>query len=215
MDDAEKIVHIPKVLYHWRCHAASTAENPKSKEYAYEAGREAVQDFMQVKGICAIVLPYMHNGYYHWLSQGGPLRCRKDVAAIGGGLYVRNRLIGGRMSMDGEVYYKGLPRQYSGYMHRAILLQNAEALDIRMISVQEECWGLFEQVVGVPYKEIRGNKWFDTSTLPEGCDYQEISLKLSQAFRDKGYRLLYTPRRRGKWRPALRKVRQIGERLWN
>ena len=36
---AEHIVHVPKVLYHWRCHADSTAENTASKSYAYEAGK--------------------------------------------------------------------------------------------------------------------------------------------------------------------------------
>lgn len=35
----EAVVHVPKVLYHWRCHRNSTAENPGSKEYAYEAGK--------------------------------------------------------------------------------------------------------------------------------------------------------------------------------
>ena len=40
------IANIPKVLYHWRCHEASTAENPESKRYAYEAGKRAVEDFL-------------------------------------------------------------------------------------------------------------------------------------------------------------------------
>ena len=35
---AEKIVHIPEVLYHWRTHKESTADNPVSKMYAFEAG---------------------------------------------------------------------------------------------------------------------------------------------------------------------------------
>ena len=34
----EEICHIPKILYHWRCHEDSTAENPESKLYAFEAG---------------------------------------------------------------------------------------------------------------------------------------------------------------------------------
>ncbi len=38
-----KIGHIAKILYHWRCHDASTAENPESKLYAFDAGRRAVQ----------------------------------------------------------------------------------------------------------------------------------------------------------------------------
>ena len=27
----EEICHIPKILYHWRCHEDSTAENPKAR----------------------------------------------------------------------------------------------------------------------------------------------------------------------------------------
>ena len=39
---AGKIHHIPKVLYHWRCHQDSTASNPESKLYAFEAGARAI-----------------------------------------------------------------------------------------------------------------------------------------------------------------------------
>ena len=31
-------LHVPKVLYHWRCHEASTAANPRSKSYAMRRG---------------------------------------------------------------------------------------------------------------------------------------------------------------------------------
>ena len=31
----EHICHIPRILYHWRCHEDSTAENPESKLYAF------------------------------------------------------------------------------------------------------------------------------------------------------------------------------------
>lgn len=41
-EQARKIVHIPKVLYHWRCHQNSTASDPKSKLYAFEAGERAI-----------------------------------------------------------------------------------------------------------------------------------------------------------------------------
>ena len=40
---AGKIVHIPRVLYPWRVHSASTADNPASKLYAYEAGKKAIE----------------------------------------------------------------------------------------------------------------------------------------------------------------------------
>ncbi|WP_289302363.1 glycosyltransferase family 2 protein [Sporofaciens musculi] len=39
----KNIYHIPKILYHWRAHEDSTAENPESKMYAFEAGARAIQ----------------------------------------------------------------------------------------------------------------------------------------------------------------------------
>jgi len=41
---AERIVHIPKILYHWRKIPGSTAVAYDSKSYAWEAGRKAVED---------------------------------------------------------------------------------------------------------------------------------------------------------------------------
>lgn len=48
---AKNIIHIPKVLYHWRIHPNSTAEMPDAKPYAYEAGRQAVQDHIERLGL--------------------------------------------------------------------------------------------------------------------------------------------------------------------
>lgn len=42
-EKARKICHIPKALYHWRCHQDSTSSNPESKLYAFEAGARAVK----------------------------------------------------------------------------------------------------------------------------------------------------------------------------
>lgn len=41
------ILHVNKVLYHWRCHDLSTAANPQSKLYAYEAGKRAVESALK------------------------------------------------------------------------------------------------------------------------------------------------------------------------
>lgn len=41
------ILHVDKVLYHWRCHDLSTAANPQSKLYAYEAGKRAVESALK------------------------------------------------------------------------------------------------------------------------------------------------------------------------
>lgn len=45
-ENARKIYHIPKVLYHWRCHMASTASNPESKLYAFKAGERAIEEHL-------------------------------------------------------------------------------------------------------------------------------------------------------------------------
>lgn len=44
IEQAEQICHIPKVLYHWRMHGSSTAEDPTSKLYCYESGEKALHD---------------------------------------------------------------------------------------------------------------------------------------------------------------------------
>ena len=41
------IVHIPKVLYHWRAHKNSTAQNSDSKPYAFEIGKKVIKDHIK------------------------------------------------------------------------------------------------------------------------------------------------------------------------
>ena len=45
-EQAKQIVHIPKILYHWRVHKASTADNPASKMYAFDAGKRAIGEHL-------------------------------------------------------------------------------------------------------------------------------------------------------------------------
>ena len=59
-----QIRHIPKILYHWRSHQDSTAENPESKRYAFEAGRRAVQAHYDRLGIVAAVREGEYPGLY-------------------------------------------------------------------------------------------------------------------------------------------------------
>ena len=51
----EEICHVPKILYHWRCHEESTAENPESKTYAFESGKRAIEEHYRRTGIDAEV----------------------------------------------------------------------------------------------------------------------------------------------------------------
>lgn len=43
----QNIVHIPKVLYHWRAHKNSTAQNSDSKPYAFEVGKKVIKDHIK------------------------------------------------------------------------------------------------------------------------------------------------------------------------
>lgn len=47
------VVHIPRVLYHWRTTRGSTALDVSEKDYAVDAGRRAVQEHLQRRGIAA------------------------------------------------------------------------------------------------------------------------------------------------------------------
>lgn len=54
-NDCHAIVHIPKVLYHWRLSENSTAANADSKPYATIAGIKAVQSHLSRVGLGATV----------------------------------------------------------------------------------------------------------------------------------------------------------------
>ena len=95
------------------------------------------------------------------------------------------------------MYYKGLSKHFSGYLHRAVLTQSAEAIDIRSMVVREELRGLFKEITGVTYRRIPGTQIFDVSTLPEGTNYKELSIKLSKEIRRRGYRLQWYRRDNG------------------
>lgn len=192
----DRIVHVPRVLYHWRCHTSSTAENPQSKLYAYAAGRRAVQDFAERRGWRAKAADTAHLGFYRLEYLNDIFESREDLGAIGGPLIKKGRIAGGRMTEDGLVYYEGLNCHFSGYLHRASLHQNAEVLDIRNIRVRKEAWGLFREAVGVPWQASPGQEIFDVTVLPEKSDFKALSLTLSEALHKAGYKLLYLPEKR-------------------
>lgn len=51
VEKTDAVYHVPKILYHWRAHMDSTAENPESKRYAFEAGRRAIQKHYERIGL--------------------------------------------------------------------------------------------------------------------------------------------------------------------
>ena len=72
-EHAKCIRHVPKILYHWRCHMNSTAANPESKRYAFEAGRRAIEAHYERLGIPARVehadFYGMYRTRYEWRKE--------------------------------------------------------------------------------------------------------------------------------------------------
>lgn len=66
IEKAKSVYHIPKILYHWRMSSGSTAENPESKMYAYEAGRKAIAAHYKRTNVDAVVecMPKPFFGMY-------------------------------------------------------------------------------------------------------------------------------------------------------
>ena len=73
--NADQIAHIPMILYHWRMHSASTAANPESKLYAFEAGKRAIENHLKRLSIDAEVKMSKNLGMYdvYYQVQGNPL----------------------------------------------------------------------------------------------------------------------------------------------
>lgn len=189
------VAHIPKVLYHWRCHEQSTAENPASKQYAYNAGKRALEDFLRARGFKGTVSHMPHLGFYRVNYQPDLLANRPDVAVVGGRLLdKKNRVTGGIYTKDGMPLYQGLHKEYSGYMHRAILQQEAEMIDIRCMKVSLSAEAILEELIGLPYLQHPGNGRFDwNDCLKEDVDFVDLSRRFCDRVREQGYRIVWDP----------------------
>ncbi|MBQ5950887.1 MAG: glycosyltransferase family 2 protein [Lachnospiraceae bacterium] len=63
-EKARRVAHIHRVLYHWRMHKDSTAANPESKMYAFDAGKRAIQAQLDRLGVKGTVEHTEHLGFY-------------------------------------------------------------------------------------------------------------------------------------------------------
>lgn len=190
----EEVCHIPKILYHWRCHGDSTAENPASKMYAYEAGKRALEDFAEKQDWTAEVNHTEHLGFYevrYYIpdSKGESTMAeavfanRKDIGAVGGRLLRKGRIAGGAYREDGAVMYEGLYKHFSGYMHRAVLCQDVEAADIRCMEVRAQ----FKEELADLLESIQKADGVSDE------QYVQASIELCKRIRKEGYRILWNP----------------------
>ena len=54
-EKAQRIAHIPMVLYHWRAHRKSTAQRTAIKPYVFEAGKRAIERHLERVGLVGTV----------------------------------------------------------------------------------------------------------------------------------------------------------------
>ena len=183
----KRIGHVSRVLYHWRCHTSSTAENPASKLYAYEAGGRAIEDFCKKAGWQVTVQPTDHLGFFRVNYELGLMRERGRVGAIGGPIISQGKIVSGALKKDGTPIYYGLNKHYSGYMHKAILMQEVDALDLANIRVREEVKDIFIECLKLFSVDIKSKK---------GEDFQNrksASLEFARRLHEKGYCMVYDP----------------------
>ena len=202
-----QIVHIAKVLYHWRCHDNSTASNPASKNYAYEAGRKALQKLSDSYALQAEAKELEHVGFYRLDYEGDFFAARRDVGCVGGKIIdKKHRLCGGLYKKDGTLMYAGLPEGFSGGLqHRAVLQQDGDAVDIRCIAVREELIPFFEELTGTEYVDTFHGKVSDNGAPEENSEagtiwdsftVEEIvtmSLAFGEEVRRRGLRVMWDP----------------------
>lgn len=142
----EQIAYIPKILYHWRCHSASTAANPASKMYAYESGKQAIEHFLSLRKWNAVVEHSKHLGFYHvsYLDSNGKKSLdaifsqRPEVLLLCGNIIEKNRVVNGPKDKDGNPLFFHLNRKFSGYMNRKDLRQQVYEVDMRCIKRNPE-----------------------------------------------------------------------------
>jgi GT2 family glycosyltransferase len=60
-EQAKRIHHIPRVLYHWRVVEGSTASEQFAKPYAIEAAKKAVEEHLERRGVDAVVETTPHG----------------------------------------------------------------------------------------------------------------------------------------------------------
>lgn len=174
------ICHIPKVLYHWRCHEKSTAANPMSKRYAYDAGKRAVESFLKREGIKATVDELPHVGFFRVNYEPDIFTQRKEVCAVAGRLIgKKSRVVGGVYDEDKKIMFEGICKYSSGgYLHRASCQMEVPYVDVRAAKMSSEGAKIYEKLL----KEY-GDK----------TDNKKLSFKFCDIMKEHGYKFIYDP----------------------
>ncbi len=132
VENTKHIHHIPKVLYHWRCHLDSTASNPESKLYAFEAGKRALEEHYRRLGIPARV---EHSNYYGMYRTVYEWEEKPLISVL----------------IPNKDHIEDLKKCIDSLVEKSEY-RNFEIVIIENNSTLEETFAYYEQLTGVPYK---------------------------------------------------------------
>lgn len=91
--------HIDKILYHWRVHRNSTAGSSLSKDYAYDAGRRALEDCVKRRQLNARVRRAPGGGFYEMMYEENPASMEEiDLQEVHSDAALRERVRQSRAS---------------------------------------------------------------------------------------------------------------------
>ena len=160
-------------------------------------------------GASASVQELPHRGFYRVEYSPDWFQARPDVGVVGGKIIDKNGiLVGGKMNADGDIWYEGLPPGSSGgYQHDAVLVQEAEAVDLRCVVVRPELYALYRKfaiaeahVPKLSAPEVTPPAPDDGPTVviglpPDARNRMSCakSLAFSKAVRESGFRILWDP----------------------
>jgi GT2 family glycosyltransferase/glycosyltransferase involved in cell wall biosynthesis len=119
---ARNIVHVPKILYHWRKIPGSAAAQVDAKPYGLERGKEALQDYLYASGRDAVVVPGLLPGLF---------RVRD---AIRPGLPVTLAIVAGNRVAD--VAGRGMINIFDHFLN-SILERTKTSCSLRILAVDD------------------------------------------------------------------------------
>lgn len=141
------IIHIPRILYHWRAISGSTALTTDNKDYAVEAGRRAVREHLDRTESMAKVVPAPSAENFNRVIFESPKKNPKVSIVIP----TRDRADLLSQCLDGILH----KQTYKNY--EVIIVDNG--------SVEQSTHGLFKSLPKDIVRVIKDNRAFNFSSL--------------------------------------------------
>ena len=135
-DKAEKVVHVPRLLYYWRSHAGSVASNINAKSYAIDAARGAVADHLK------------QHGYSHFKIMS--TRAFETIFRI------RYQIIGNpkiSIVIANKDHVEDLKRLVTSIQERSTY-ENYEIIIVENNSETEEIFKYYEELLEKPFEKV-------------------------------------------------------------